>query len=191
MAAITPNCSTSISSISGDNAFSAAIGIEPARLGGLDALDRDAVLPVVAHVVGVIEGSDPFLDETGERGAAGAIDLMPPAGIVGVRHAVGLVVGGELPQVIVEPAHDGLDDTVQGLQIGRGLDRDAAPDQRLDINQFDTQDGNVIGAHVASLADWRRQLHGDNSPSRLIGWPLPASDAQTKPDVFWRNPTRM
>src|SRR5213079_68731 len=130
---------------------------------------------------------DPFLDETGERGAAGAIDLMPPAGIVGVRHAVGLVVGGELPQVIILPAHGGMDDPVQGLQIGRGRHRDAAPDQRLDIDQFDAQDGDSIGAHAASLPDWRRQLHGKNSPSRLIGWALPASDAQPKPDVFWRS----
>ena len=127
------------------------------------------MLPVVAHVVAVIEGSDPALDETGERGAAAAVDLMPPTGIVGVRHAVGLVVGGELPQVIILPAHGGLYDPVQGLQIGRGRHRDAAPDQWLDINQFDTQDGNVIGAHAASLADWRRQFHGNNLPSRLTG----------------------
>src|SRR5438067_12327838 len=172
MAAITPNCSTSISSISGDNAFSAAscsqsetlklskaailgraapfatkkIGIEPARLGGLDALDRDAVLPVVAHVVGVIEHGDAGLDQTGERSAARTVDLVPPSGVLGVGLAVGFVVGGELPQVIVEPAHDGLDDTVQGLQIGRGLDRDVAPDQRIDIDQFDAQDGDSIGA---------------------------------------------
>src|ERR1051326_7879321 len=76
------------------------------------------------------------------------------------------------PQVIVEPAHDGLDDTMQGLQIGRGLNRDAAPDQRLDIDQFDAQDGDSIGAHAAILAGWRRQFHGNNSPSRLIGCPL-------------------
>jgi hypothetical protein len=72
---------------------------------------------------------------------------------------------------------------VQGLQIGRGRHRDAAPDQRLDINQFDTQDGNVIGAHAASLADRRRQFHGNNSSSRLIGWPLPASDARNAEEL--------
>ena len=39
----------------------------------------------------------------------------------------------------------------------------------LDIDQFDAQDGDSIGAHAASLAGWRRQFHGNNSPSRLIG----------------------
>src|SRR2546425_10169430 len=74
--------------------------------------------------------------------------------------------------MIIQPAHSGLDDAVQGLLIGRGRHRDAPPDQRLDIDQFDAQDGDVIGAHAASLAGWRCQFHGNNSASRLIGWPL-------------------
>jgi hypothetical protein len=46
--------------------FAAAkVGIDYAGFGGLNPLDDDTVLPVVAHVIGVIEGSDPALDETG------------------------------------------------------------------------------------------------------------------------------
>ena len=56
---------------------------------------------------------------------------------------------------------------MQGLQIGRGLDRDAAPDQRLDIDQFDAQDGDSIGAHAASLAGWRRQQQFAKSVDRM------------------------
>jgi hypothetical protein len=37
------------------------------------------------------------------------------------------------------------------LQIGRGRHCDPPPDQRLNINQFDAQDGDRISAHVAIL----------------------------------------
>jgi hypothetical protein len=55
------------------------------------------VLPVVAHVVGVIEGGDAAaLDDSGERRAAGAVDPVPPADIIGIGYAIDLVAGGEL-----------------------------------------------------------------------------------------------
>jgi hypothetical protein len=37
-----------------------------------------------------------------------------------------------------------LDDLVQGLQIGRAAHGDAPPDQRLDVGQFDAQDGEFF-----------------------------------------------
>ena len=59
--------------------FAAAeVGIELSGLAQLDPLDDDAVPPVVAHVVGVFEGGDAALDEAGELGGTGAVDLVPP-----------------------------------------------------------------------------------------------------------------
>ena len=39
----------------------------------------------------------------------------------------------ELVKVTVEPAHNGLDHAMQGLEVQRGGHRDPPPDQRLDV----------------------------------------------------------
>src|SRR4051794_17407225 len=50
--------------------------------------------------------------------------------------------GLELPQVIVEPTHRGLDHIVHRLEVHRSGYSDTSPDQRLDVFKFDAQDGN-------------------------------------------------
>src|ERR1019366_9984055 len=147
--------------------------IEPVRFGGLNALDDDPMLPVVAHVVDIPERLGAAVERFRKFGRAGALDLASPTGVVGIGDAVDHIIDRELPEVIVEPAHGGLDDLVQGLKVGRAAHGDAPPDHRLDIGQFDAQDGEVFrAAHAASLAAGRSQFQGKSSARRLIGWPL-------------------
>lgn len=75
------------------------------------------MLPVVAHVVDVVQSSDTAPDDTAERGAAGAVNLVPPAGIVGIMHPIDRVGDDEHPEVIIRPANDPRIDTAIAREI--------------------------------------------------------------------------
>ena len=64
-----------------------------------------------------------------------------------------MLVGRELPQVIIEPAHRRLDYAVHGLQVHRRTYRHAPSNQRVSIFKFNAKDGDIIGSgHTTSLA---------------------------------------
>ena len=139
----------------------------------MQAFDDDPVFPVIAHVVGVAEGCGSLLEELDELRGAGPVNNTSPCGFLRVGNTVARVVHLEHPEVIVEPTHGGLDDAVQGLQAGRGAHRHAAPDQGLDVGQFDAQDGDLVGvAHSVipgrNLRERERQhLRDEQEPTRF------------------------
>jgi hypothetical protein len=47
--------------------------------------------------------------------------------------------------MLVVPAHGGLDDAMERLEVGRGEHGDAAPDQRVDFGQLDSEECDVAG----------------------------------------------
>jgi hypothetical protein len=82
----------------------------------------------------------------------------------------------ELPQVLVEPAHGGLDDVVHPLERDRRGDLDLAPDQRIGVEKFDTHRGDlarvVVGrGHAASVAGPLAWFQGSSWSMSLWGWP--------------------
>src|SRR5262249_57353404 len=90
------------------------------------------------------------------------------------RQPVAALGDGELPQVVIEPSHGGLDDVVQGLERDRGRYLDLAPDHRVAVLELDAKSGDLVeavgggagGAHAASLAGPLFQFQGRSSASR-------------------------
>src|SRR5262245_64609646 len=79
------------------------------------------------------------------------------------RQTVPLLADCELPEVVIEPSHDDLDDVMQDLEGDRGRHLDLTPDQGIGVPQFDTNSGDLVEAvgcdvltrrihHAASLA---------------------------------------
>ena len=88
------------------------------------------------------------------------------------RQTVPSLADRELPEVVVEPSHDGLDDVVQNLERDRGRHLDLTPDQRIGVPQLDANGGDLVEAvgcsvlpgraHAASLAGWAFQFQGSS-----------------------------
>jgi hypothetical protein len=53
------------------------------------------------------------------------------------RHAVPLLTDCELPEVAIEPSHDGLDDVVQDPERDRGRHLDLTPDQGIGMPRLE------------------------------------------------------
>ncbi len=142
------------------------------------------MLPVVTEVVGI-----------GDRGCARGQDITQtnPRGIFGQRSApavihrdaVRLAVDHHLPEMIIEPAHRGLDDVMQDLEGDRGRHFDLPPDRRIAVLEVDAQrcdlreavDGrgplHGSSGHAAcdSTPAFARQFQGSSSSIRCAGCP--------------------
>lgn len=127
------------------------------------------VPPVVAEVVGVEKLADAAIDEGRELDVLrrGHAAVRPH----GIRNAVALVASLEVPEMIIFPAHRGLDNVVQHLQAGGDRDIDPAPDGGLDILEDDMDARDGLGGHAASLAGSGDQFHGMISSQRDAGQP--------------------
>src|SRR5262245_3280 len=97
--------------------------------------------------------------------------LGPPIVIHG--QTVPLLADSELPEVVIEPSHDGLDDGVQDLERDRRRHLDLPPDQGIGMPQLDANGGDLVEAvgcgvlpartrHAASLAAWAFQFQGSS-----------------------------
>jgi hypothetical protein len=82
-----------------------------------------------------------------------------------------LLANSELPQVVIEPPHDGLDSVVQDLERDRGRQLDLTPDQGIGVPQLNANGGDLVEAveygvlpdrthHAASLAGCEFQFQG-------------------------------
>src|SRR5207237_9189851 len=93
--------------------------------------------------------------------------------------AVSSLVDSEPPEVVIQPPHRGLNDTVQDLEGDRGRHLDLAPDYRVSVAQLDTNGGDLVEAVECSAASWRAhaaslaggcfQFQGRSSASRAAG----------------------
>jgi hypothetical protein len=84
-----------------------------------------------------------------------------------------LLADCELPEVVIEPSHDGLDDVVQHLERDRGWHLDLTPNHRIGVPQLDANSGDLVEAvgfgvlprrahQAASLADLVFQFQGSS-----------------------------
>jgi hypothetical protein len=84
-----------------------------------------------------------------------------------------LLANSELPEVVIEPSHDGLDDVVQDLERDRGRHLDLTPDQGIGVPQLNANGGDLVEAvgygglpdrthHAASLAGCVFQFQGNS-----------------------------
>ena len=89
------------------------------------------------------------------------------------RQTVLLLADCELPQVVIKPPHDGLDDVVQDLERDRGRHLDLTPDQGIGVPQVNANGGDLVEAvgygvlpdrthHAASLAGCVFQFQGNS-----------------------------
>src|SRR5690606_39233107 len=99
--------------------------------------------PVVAEVIGIVEGCDAAIHQSAYTNIAGGIGLT--AGVpFRVGNCVALAAGIELEEVIVLEWHDGLDDVVQPFQAGGDRDLDPAPDGWVDMIELDDNPGDAF-----------------------------------------------
>src|SRR5206468_226086 len=103
-----------------------------AILGIEDLLDHDLVPPRIAHVVDVPEPELPLA--RGED--LTELDLLGVLIEIRIRRAIMAVINVKIPQMLVVPAHDDLNDVMKSFQSGVG-DQDPPPDTRLDILERD------------------------------------------------------
>src|SRR5256885_14536796 len=120
------------------------------------------MLPAIPKVVNVIDDGLAGFEHVAQTHLARLhTRLGSPVLING--QAIPLLADCELPQVVIEPAHDDLDDVVQDLERDRGRNLDLTPDQRIGVPQLDTNGGDLVEAvgcgallarirHAASLA---------------------------------------
>ena len=90
------------------------------------------------------------------------------------RQPISLLADRELPEVVIEPPHDGLDDVVQNFECDGSWHLDLAPDYRIGVLQLNAKGGYLIEAvgsgvflgrvHAASLSDRIFQFQGTSSP---------------------------
>lgn len=113
----------------------AMLALDIARIFGsgfaiLACFERDDMLPVVAHVVGIEDLANAPVDQGFEPGIFGCGQLI--VGLVRIGKAVSFVARFELAEMIIEPAHRGLDDIVQPLEVGIERHLDPSPDQLME-----------------------------------------------------------
>jgi len=141
----------------------------------LDHFERDDVLPVIPHVVSIEDLANTPVDQGFEFRIFGRGQLI--VGPVRIGKAVSPVARFELPQVIVEPAHCGLDDIMEHLEAGIERHLDPAPDERIGIGKRNMQAGDGLG-HAALLTamgltgtESAVQFQGMSSSHREAGQP--------------------
>jgi hypothetical protein len=136
----------------------------------LDRFERDDMLPVVAHVVGIEQLANALIDQGFELGVFGRRQRVVRP--VRIGKAVSSVARFELPEVIVEPAHRALDDIMEHLEAGIERNFDPPPDERVSIGKRDVQAGDGLG-HAALLTGTGSavQFQGMSSSHREAGQP--------------------
>ena len=97
------------------------------RLTFADAFDNDIVAPVVAEVINVKESLDAARKQGPQPPPRRPIELEAPELVLLARNTVVAIADGELKQMRIGPAKRDLDDVVQGEQVRRERDIDAAP----------------------------------------------------------------
>ena len=70
--------------------------------------------PIVAEVIGIVEGGYAAIHQSADPNIAGGIGLAAEV-LFGIRNGITLAAGIELEEVIILEQHDGLDDVVQPL----------------------------------------------------------------------------
>ena len=92
--------------------------------------------PIIAEVVDILE----FLDTRVEQFLEGPIVFILQGFIrVGIYHADGQRAGTKFVQVRVLPAQNNLKDVVQSFEALTARNAHTPPDQRLDLDQLNTQ----------------------------------------------------
>jgi hypothetical protein len=130
------------------------------------------MLPAVAEVVSVVDDGLSRFEHVAQPNRLG-LEAPPPRRPVLVhRQAVLLLADSELPEVAIEPSHDGLDDVMENLERDRGRHFDPTPDQRIGMPQLDVNAGDLVEAivcrilasrtHIASLAGRAFQFQGSS-----------------------------
>ena len=87
------------------------------------------MLPAIAKIVKIIDDVFLWLQHVAQAHLAG-VDTRFGSPILVRRQPVFLPADRELPEVVVAPPHDGLDDVVQNLERDRSRHLDLAPDHR-------------------------------------------------------------
>ena len=116
----------------------AMIALDISRIFGsglaiFNRFERDDMLPVVAHVIGIEQLANAPVDQCFDLGVFGRGQLIVRP--VRIGKAVSPVARFELPEVIIEPAHRALDDIVQHLEVGIDWNFDPPPDQGISIGK--------------------------------------------------------
>ena len=144
--------------------------IGDAGLASTDISHGEAMLPAIAEVVHVIDDGLSRLEHIAQAHLVrrGERRRSP---VVVQRQTVPLLADRELPEVTIEPSHDGLDDVMQDLEGDRGWYLDLAPDQRIGVPQLNANSGDLVEAvgcvlsdrtHAASVAGWVFQFQGSS-----------------------------
>ena len=160
----------------------AMLALDIARIFGagfaiLERFERDDMLPVVAHVVGIEDLANAPVDQGVEPGVFGRRQRVVRS--VRIGQPVSFISHFQLPEVIIEPAHRALDDIVEHLEVGIDWNFDPPPDRGIGIGKRDVQAGDSLG-HAALLtamgltgATPAAQFHGMSSSQREAGQSLP------------------
>jgi len=129
-------------------------GVGENGIAAADIGQREPVLPAVAEVVEIIDRGLAWPQHIAQPHLGGVGARFGSPVLVG-RQAVSALVDRELPEVVIQPSHRGLDDTVQDLERDRGRRLDLAPYHRVSVAQLDTNSGNLVKAVECSAASWR------------------------------------
>ena len=145
--------------------------IRDARFSGADIGDGDPMLPAVTEVVKIIDDILPWLQHVAQADFAGFDTRLR-------RQPISLLADRELPEVVIEPPHDGLDDVVQNFECDGSRHLDLAPDHRIGVLQLNAKGGYLIEAvgssvflgraHAASFSDRVFQFQGRSSSRSWI-----------------------
>src|SRR5712691_8857145 len=103
-------------------------------LGSQPILQDEIVLPVVTRIVHVFEGVTDFHPQILELDLRGVA-----AGGFRLRRFIMVGTDDELPQMIVLPAHNVLEDGMELRQGGCAPDEDASPHRWIDLPKHDSE----------------------------------------------------
>ena len=137
---------------------------------GEDLLQRDLVLPVVAEVVHVChpvlfalqELADPVFPLVEVPGRC----RHPEVAVPRTGDAEALVTLAEHVEMAVLPPHDHLDEMVQGVEVHRRRNEDAAPDRWLGSPQDDSE---LVGDSWGHDGGWGRGVLAGPGRRKLFG----------------------
>lgn len=152
--------------------------IRDAGFAGADIGNGDPMLPAVAEVVEIIDDILPRLQHVPQAGFAGLYARFGSP-IRVRRQPISLLADRKLPEVVIEPPHDGLDNVVQNFERDGSRGLDLAPNHRIGVLQPNAKGGYLIEAvgsgvflrraHGASLADRVFQFQGTSALRLWIG----------------------
>src|SRR5262252_1057673 len=103
------------------------------------------MLPPIAEVVSIIDDGLAPLEHVAQA-HLGRRDARLGSAVVIYRQTVPLLTNCELPEVVIEPSDDGLDDVMQDLERDRGRHLDLTPDQGIGVPQLDANGGDYVEA---------------------------------------------